>query len=145
MDEKYKLLDQIHHDSSMAAYNIERLLKDLEDKDNKIKPYLKEILKKYDAFEKESKNMLDSVKIDSKDPSLMSKMASSMKVDKEVINDNSDSAIADLMIKGVLMGLNKIEKHLSEYGKELSEKQKHLAQDFLKFQNEVIDNLKEYL
>ncbi len=145
MDEKYKILRQIHSDASMAAFNIEVLLKDLEDKDNKIKPYLQDISNKYKEFETEAKEILSNLDIESKDPNLFAKLGSSSKIDKEVRCDNSDSAIADMMIEGVMMGLNKIEKALKEYDKELSKEHKKLARDFLKFQNSVIENLREYL
>lgn len=145
MEEKYKLLRQIHSDASMAAFNIEVLLKDLEDKDNKIKPYLQEISDKYKTFETEAKDILDELDIKAKDPNFMAKLGSSSKIDKEVSHDNSDSAIADMMIQGVVMGLNKIEKTLKEYDKELEDKHKKLARSFLKFQNSVIENLKSYL
>lgn len=145
MDEKYKLLQQIHSDASMATFNIEVLLKDLDDKDNKIKPFLHDISSKYQEFESEAKELLDELDIESKDPSIMAKLGSSSKIDKEVKHDNSDSAIADMMIQGVLMGLNKIEKALKEYDRELSDEHKKLARGFLKFQNSVIENLKEYL
>lgn len=145
MEEKYKLLDQIHHDSSMSAYTIKVLINELGDRDNKITPYLEEIQNKYIAFETQSKNILEELGLDSKDPSLMSKMGSSMAIDKEVRVDNSDAAIADMMIQGVNMGLNKIVKRLKDYDKELSKEHKKLARDFLNFQESVIENLKTYL
>lgn len=145
MDEKYELLRQIHSDASMAIFNIEVLLKDLKDRDNKIKPFLNDISDKYKSFETEAKEILDELKIEAKDPNLFAKLGSSSKIDKEVKCDNSDSAIADMMIEGVNMGLTKIEKSLKEYDKELDNKHKKLARSFLKFQNSVIENLKEYL
>lgn len=145
MEEKYKLLDQIHHDSSMAAYTIKVLLNQLRERDNKITPYLDEIQQKYIAFETKSKDILEKLGLDSKDPSLMSKMGSTMAIDKEVKDDNSDSAIADMMIQGVNMGLNKIVKRLKDYEDELEKEHKKLARDFLDFQESVIENLKTYL
>lgn len=145
MEEKYKLLDLIHHDASMGAHTIDVLLKNLEDKDNKITPYLKAIKGKYATFEKEAKKILKSLNLDSKDPGLMAKIGSSMGIAKEVKDDNSDSTIADMMIQGVNMGLVKIEKGLKDYASELDSKHKKLAKDFLEFQHSVIDNLKEYL
>ena len=144
-EEKYQLLKQIHSDSSMAAFNIGVLLKDLKNKDNKIKPYLKDISNKYKEFENSAKELLDEFDIEAKDPNILAKLGSSSKIDKEVKCDNSDSAIADMMIEGVMMGLNKIEKSLKEYDKELDNKHKKLARDFLNFQNSVIENLKQYL
>lgn len=145
MDEKYKLLEQVHYDSSMAVHTTEKLLKDLENKDNKIKSYLYEILDEYKDFETESRKLLelDDRKID--DPNIMAKIGSSMGISKEVMKDNSDSAIADMMIQGVSMGSIEIEKKLKEYDKDLDEEHKKLGKKFLKFQQKTIDNLKKYL
>lgn len=145
MEEKYKLLEQVHHDSSMAVFTIEKLLKELKDKDNKIKNYLNEILDEYKDFESESKNLLelDDRKVD--DPSIFAKMGSSMGVSKEVNKDNSDSAIADMMIQGVSMGVIEIEKKLKEYDKELDDEHKKISKKFLKFQQKTVDSLKKYL
>jgi len=145
MEEKNKLLNQIHNDASMAAFTIQELLKDLKGKDNKIIPYLEDILEKYASFESEAKNILNSLNENAKDPNIMAKMGSSMKINKEVKCDNSDSAIADMMIQGMTMGLNKIEKCLNEYGDKLDKEHKKLANDFLHFQHEVIEKLREYL
>ena len=84
MEEKFELLEQVHHDSSMAAYTIEKLLDKLKDKDNKIKAYAEEILKEYQQFEEEARVLLKEGNKEPSDPSLMAKMGSSMGINKEV-------------------------------------------------------------
>lgn len=76
---------------------------------------------------------------------MMSKMMAGMGIDKEVNSDNSDSAIADMIIKGVSIGTVDMEKKLKPYKDEANDKELELAQDFLKFQERTIDILKEYL
>ena len=115
MEEKFELLEQVHHDSSMAAYTIEKLLDKLKDKDNKIKAYAEEILKEYQQFEEEARVLLKEGNKEPSDPSLMAKMGSSMGISKEVNDDNSDSAMADMLIQGISMGSIEIEKKLKEY------------------------------
>ena len=145
MEEKLELLEQVHHDSSMAAYTIEKLLDKLKDKDNKIKAYAEEILKEYQQFEEEARVLLKEGNKEPSDSSLMSKMGSSMGISKEVKEDNSDSSIANMLIQGVSMGSLEIEKKLKEYDKELDKDEKSIAKKFLKFQEKTINHLKEYI
>ena len=69
-----------------------------------------------------------------------------MGIDKEVKDDNSDSAMADMLIKGVSMGSIDLEKKLKKYkDKEIDDKVLELANDFKDFQDDIIKKLKEYL
>ena len=145
MKEKFEILEQIHHDSSMAVYTIEKLMEKLKDKDNKIKSLIEEILDEYKDFEAESRKILEENNKEVSTPSMMSKMGSAMGVSKEVNEDNSDSAMADMLIQGISMGSIEIEKKLNEFEKDLDKEHKKLAKEFLKFQEKTIDNLKEYL
>ena len=76
---------------------------------------------------------------------MMSKMMAGMGIDKEVNADNSDSAISDMIIKGVSTGTVDMEKKLKQYRDEANEKELELAEEFLEFQEKTIDILKEYL
>lgn len=44
-------------------------------------------------------------------------MAASMGIGKEVRSDNSDSSIADMLIKGISMGTLDMQKKIAEVGK----------------------------
>lgn len=145
MQEKFEILEHIHNDSAMAIHSIEKLIQKLKDKDNKIKGYIEDILEKYREFEEKSKDILEENNKEISEPSFMAKMGSSMGISKEVNADNSDSAIADLLIEGISMGSIEMEKKLKEYDKDLDKEHKKLAKEFLKFQEKTIDQLKEYL
>ena len=145
MEEKFELIEQIHHDAAMGSYTIEKLLEDLKEKDNKIKGYLEDILKQYQQYQEETEKILEQNNKEISKPSLMSKMGSAMGINKEVKEDNSDSAIADMMIKGVSTGSVEIEKKLSQYEKDLDKEHKKIAKEYLKFQEKAINHLKEYL
>ncbi len=145
MQEKYEILEHIHNDSSMAIHSIEKLIEKLKDKDNKIKGYIEDVLEKYREFEEKSREILEENDKEISEPSFMAKMGSSMGISKEVNADNSDSAIADLLIEGISMGSIEMEKKLKEYDKDLDKEHKKLAKEFLKFQEKTIDHLKEYL
>ena len=156
MNENNELLEYIYQNSEMGKYTIEKMINELKytiekminelkGKDNKIIKDAEDILKKYEIFYKDLKKQLKKENVKPKDSSLLSKMGASMGIKKEVISDNSDASIADMLIKGMSMGVLDIEKKLSQYDEIANKKSIKLAKDFLKFQQESITQLKKYL
>ena len=145
MNEEQELMKHIHKDASMAAYSITKLLDDLKKKDNKIKKYLQEILKEYEKYAEITNNELENNCATPIEEGSMAKMMASMGIKKEVMADNSDAAMADMMIKGISMGTIEMEKKISDYKDAVSKDQLKIAKGFLKFQQETIEKLKEYL
>ena len=145
MNENSELVLHIYKDAEMASYTLTRLLKNLKDKDNKIKKTLEDILKEYEEWKSTTKMYLKKNNAEISENGMMAKMMAGMGIDKEVNADNSDSAIADMIIKGVSTGSVDMEKKLKQYRDEADEKELELAEDFLKFQEKTIDILKEYL
>lgn len=145
MNEKIELLKHIYQDSDMSCYTIKCLSKDLKNKDNKIKNVIDDIYKEYSKYKKESKNILKKYKASLDKNSLMSKVMAGIGIKKNVLNDNSDSAIADLLIQGISMGSINMEKKIDDYKSYLSEDELKLAEKFLTYQQESIEKLKKYL
>ena len=145
MNENCELVLHIYKDAEMSAYTLTRLLRDLKDKDNKIKKTLEDILKEYEEWKSNTKKYLKKHDAEISENGMMAKMMAGMGIDKEVNADNSDSAIADMIIKGVSTGSVDMEKKLKQYRDEANDKELELAENFLKFQEKTIDILKEYL
>ena len=145
MNENNELLEYMYQTSEMAKFTLEKLLNELKGKDNKIIKDVEDVLKKYEIYYKSLKKELKKESIKPKDSSLLSKMGASMGIKKEVISDNSDASIADMLIKGMSMGVLDIEKKLSQYDEIANKKTIKLAKEFLKFQQESITQLKKYL
>lgn len=145
MSENCELVLHIYKDAEMSSYSLTRLLKDLKDKDNKIKKTLEDILKEYEEWKSNTKKYLKKHDAEISENGMMAKMMAGMGIDKEVNTDNSDSAIADMIIKGISTGTVDMEKKLKQYKDEANEKELELAEDFLKFQEKAIDILKSYL
>ena len=145
MKEEYELVEHIYKDASMGAYTITKLLDDLKEKDNKIKGYAEEILQQYEDFSHEAKGQLKENNIPPMEEGIITKMMSSMGISKEVKADNSDAAIADLLIKGISMGSIEMEKKISAYKDQVDKEHLKLAKKFLKFQEKAIEELKKYL
>ncbi len=145
MNENNELLEYIYQISEMAKYTLEKLINELKGKDNKIIKDAEDILKRYEIFYKDLKKQLKKESVKPKETSIFSKMGASMGIKKEVISDNSDASIADMLIKGMSMGVLDVEKKLSQYDEIANKKNIKLAKDFLKFQQESITQLKKYL
>lgn len=145
MNENLELYKHILKDSDMSIFSLTELLKDLKDKDNKIKATVEDILKGYERYLEETKAYLETHDIKLEYDGMMAKMGAGMGIKMEVFNDNSDSSIADMLIKGISMGTIDMEKKISDYKDEVDKDELKFAKDFYKFQEDVIDNLKKYL
>lgn len=143
MKETNELLEHIYKDAAMGRYTSMQLAEDLKTKDNKIKNALEDIVKEYKNFEKKAK---DSLKNNTPtEESFMAKMMAKRGIKKEVEKDNSDSAIAKMLIEGLTMGSLEVEAKIKDYEKDSSHDTLKLAKDFLKFQEKAIETLKKYL
>lgn len=145
MKESNELVLHIYQDAEMASYTLTILIKDLKDKDNRIKKTLEDTLKEYEEWKNKTKKYLKKEKAEISKKGMLDKMMAKMGISKEVKSDNSDSSIADLIIKGVSMGTIDMEKKIKDYEEEASDKDLELARNFLKFQEKTIDIFKEYL
>ena len=145
MKENYELIEHIYKDAEMASYTLTKLIRDLKDKDNKIKKTLEDIMKEYESWKKKAMKYLKKGKAEITDSGVMAKMMAKMGIKKEVINDNSDSSIAKMIIKGVSTGSVDMEKKIKAYDKDVDKSDLKIAKEFLKFQEKTIDELKEYL
>jgi len=145
MKEKNELLLHIYKDAEMGEYTTNILLKDLKKKDNKIKKTLEDILKEYENFKNKSKKLLEKENAEIKENNIFSKMMAKMGINKEVSNDNSDSALADMLIRGISMGSIEMEKKVKSYEEEVSKETLDLAKKFLTFQEKAIEIFKDYL
>lgn len=145
MNENIEMLQYLYKAASIGRTSAENLLKELKEKDNKIKKILEEINKKYEYYEKETEKILKKQKITPKGESLFVDVMNKMGIKKEVKTDNSDSSIASTLIEGLTMGNIEIEKRISNFGNEIDKKITTLAKDFKKFGEEYIEKLKTFL
>ena len=145
MNENIELLNYIHKDSEMGITSLTTLVRKLNSKDNKIKKIVEAELKGYENFKKESEKLLKKHKGEVIDASMMAKTMSSVKLNFEVMKDNSDAKIADILTKGFTMGTIDMNKKIDAFKDDAEKDILSLAKDFLKFQQENIEILKEYL
>lgn len=145
MDVNTELLEYIYQSSEMGVVSLTNLLKDINEKENKLKPIISEELSTYEKYQKESKKLLSKNKAEVKENSMMTKMMSKMGISKEVKKDNSDAAIAHMVIEGFTMGVVDTETKIKNFKKDADKKVLKLAENYLEFQQEEIEKLKKYL
>ena len=96
-------------------------------------------------FLKESEKQLKKQDVKPKNKGIMASMGSFIGIKKELAVDNSDARIADMLIKGLTMGTLDTQKKIDNFENDVSKKVSSLAKEFLKFQEESINLLKNYL
>lgn len=145
MNMQCELLEKIYKDASMGRFSTQKLLENLKGKDNKITGVVEAIFQDYSSFEQKAKEALIVQDKKPEEEGNMAKMMSSMGIFKEVLTDNSDSAIADLLIQGLSMGEIEMQKRVDNAGDDINKDDLKLAKDFLKFQQKAQKELKKYL
>ena len=135
MNENLELLQYIYECAEMGMKSSEKLLKLL----------LETELKEYENFYKESQNLLKKNKVEPKSKGIFVSLIADVTMQIEVSKDNSDSKIADLLIRGMTMGTIDIHKRLDHFEGEVDKKIHELASSLLKFQEQNIEQLKMYL
>ncbi len=145
MNRQTELIEKIYKDASMGRFSTQKLLENLKGKDNKITGKVEEIFKEYSSYEEKAKESLLSRDIKLVEEGNITKIMSSMGIYKEVLIDNSDAAIADLLIQGLSMGEIEMEKRVENASDDINKDDLKLAKDFLKFQKKAQKEIKEFL
>ena len=145
MDENLELLEYIYKNAEMGAFSLTTLIDLLNGKENKIKKTVEEEIKGDEKYLKESKKLIEKHKYELKETGMMAKMGATMGIKKETKCDNSDAAIAHMIIEGLTMGVVDISTKINNYKGSADKKIIKLAEDFLKFQEDEIEKLKNFL
>lgn len=146
MNENNELLTFIYQNAKMGVTSCTDLIRILNTKDNKIKKVVEGELKGYENFVKKAEKLLKQNKIEEpKDKGIMVDLMTKMGMNMELMKDNSDSRIADMLIKGFTMGNIDIEKKIDRFENDADKDILKLAKELLEFGKVNIDLLKPYL
>lgn len=145
MNENIELLEYIYKNAEMGVFTITKLLKDLNNKENKIKLVIEKELKEYEKYYKDSKKLLEKNNSSLNKNSTFSKMSASMGIKMETMKDNSDASMAHMLIQGITMGIVDISSKINNYKNVVDKKNLKLAEDYLETLNKQIEELKKYL
>lgn len=145
MLDEYEILNYVYKNAKMGADSTKTLLKSLEMKDNKITEVVSDILNSYESFERKATNLLKAMNEKGKGFSPFTTMQADMGVMMQVSMDNSDSAIADMLITGLTKGEIEMTKLFGTFDQKVDREIKTLIRDFKDFQTNAIIKLKKYL
>lgn len=145
MDENIELLEYIYKNAEMGMYTINELLKNLNNKENKIKMITEKELNEFEYFYKNSKKLLKKNNVSSKNNGTFTKMSASMGIKMETMKDNSDANIAQMLIQGITMGTVEIESKIENYKNVVNKSNLALAKKYLKTLYKQIEELKKFL
>ncbi len=145
MDENVELMLHISKTADMGVHSTKSLLDNLKNKDNKIKELLEDQLQTYEYYYKVSEEYLSKLDIEPEKEGMLTKMGSEMGIMMETIKDNSDSAIASMIIEGFTMGSVELEGLLSRYKKKANRDVLKFVKDFKNFHEKSIKDLKTFI
>ena len=145
MNENNELLMYIYKNADMGVKSTTKLIKLLNTSDNKIKKVVEGELKGYENFLKKSKAALKKNKVTPKGSSVIADISSSVAMDMEFMKDNSDSKIADILIRGFTMGNIEIDKKIERYKEDADKDILKLAKELKRFGEINIELLQPYL
>ena len=145
MNEDLELLEYLYQNIDMSLSSLKALLKNLKEKENKIKKIIDNEIKEYEKFYKEVEKIIKKSKLEPKKEGTLKKMMANMGVKKEIRMDNSDSAIAHMLTEGITMGIVDISTKIKNYKNEVDSKILNIAKKYLKYQQDEIEKLKEFM
>ena len=145
MDENIELMRHISKISDMGISSTKSLLDNLKKKDNKIKELLEDQLQSYESYYKVATEYLDKLDIEPEREGMLTKIGSEMGIMMETIKDNSDSAIASMLIEGFTMGEVELEGLLSRYKKRTNKDVLKFVREFQQFHKDSIEKLKTFI
>lgn len=145
MDENLELLNHIYETAEMGSYTITTLINKIKNKENKIKFTLEKEIKEYEKYIKITEKLLNKYDVIPKKSSFMAKVGSNIGIMKETMMDNSDAALAQMLIEGITMGVTIMSAKISSYKKNADRKTLKLAKQFLEFQEKEIEKLKTFM
>lgn len=145
MNENLELLMHVYQTAEMGVYTTNNLLTLLMKKDNKITHVLEEELKEYEKYTEISELLLEKYDVKAKDSGIMAKLSSDIGMTMETMKDNSDPAIASMLIEGMTMGVVEMNIKIDKYKKVCKKDILKIAKDLLEFQENEIEKLKTFL
>ena len=149
MSSQDELILYLCENVKMGLSSTTKLIKILKDKDNKIKKVLESYLKTYEHYLKKTKDLKQKYNVKTTKNKFMQKLMANTMMEEEIKRDNSDSKIANILIRGFTMGEIDLEKRIKDFVNNLDKKEKSdildLAKEIHAFNKNSIVELKDYL
>lgn len=141
-EDTIKLLKECDAGSKMAVSSIDEVL-DYVKKDELLE-LLKETKKHHEKLGNDLHELLNKHDADEKEPSMLAKGMSRMKMSVKIGMDNCDATIADLIVDGCDMGIKSLKRYLNQYPA-ADKSAKDICNRLISIEDELRKKLYEYL
>lgn len=149
MSNQDELILYLCENIKMGLSSTTKIIKILKNKDNKIKKVLESYVKTYEHYLKIAKDLKQKYNVKATKNKFMQKLMANTMMEEEIKRDNSDSKIANILIRGFTMGEIDLEKRIKDFINNLDKKEKSDILDLTKelhaFNKNSIVELKNYL
>ena len=149
MSNQDELILYLCENVKMGLSSTTKIIKILKNKDNKIKKVLESYVKTYEHYLKMAKDLKQKYNVKATKNKFMQKLMANTTMEEEIKRDNSDSKIANILIRGFTMGEIDIEKRIKDFVNNLDKKENsdilELAKELHAFNKNSIVELKDYL
>lgn len=149
MSNQDELILYLCENIKMGLSSTTKIIKILKNKDNKIKKVLESYVKTYEHYLKIAKDLKQKYNVKATKNKFMQKLMANTMMEEEIKRDNSDSKIANILIRGFTMGEIDLEKNIKDFVNNLDKKEKSDILDLTKelhaFNKNRIVELKDYL
>lgn len=143
MNGNVELLNYIYQNSQMGVETIEHILEIVKEED--FKTHLQLELKEYKDINNAAQNMLNTHNYDEKGISTLEKITTYLMINFKTLIDKSTSHIAEMMIIGSNMGIIEAIKNIKKYDNDVEKDILGLMKRLLKFEEENVKQLKNFL
>ena len=137
-----KLLRECDSGVKMGVSSIEDVVDTVKNQDFKEK--LIECKRDHEELESKIRLQLNRFSDDGKEPNPIAKGMSWIKTNAKLAVDESDNTVADLMTDGCNMGVKSLSRYLNQY-KAADEYSKNIAKDLISLENNLANDIRQYL
>lgn len=142
MEDTISLLKECDSGTKMAVISIDEVMEYV--RGNKLAGILKDAKEKHESYGNRIHEYLLNIGSNDKDPSLMAKGMSWVKINLKMTMDEKDSTVAELITDGCNMGIESLKNYMNEYP-DADEEAKDIASQIISTEKDIINSLKEFL
>jgi hypothetical protein len=137
-----KALKDVYRNAHIALQSIKDVLPAVKNKE--LRNELKAEYEGYDSFINELKLLMSAKSIKPKDINVFKKMSMNIAIKMKLAFNNSKNHVADMMIKGSVMGINELTAMKNE-SSNLTEDVANAVDKLLRLEEEYVERLKKFL
>lgn len=141
-EDTINLLKECNAGAKMAVISIDEVLEKV--KSESLKRMLEASKKAHEDWGDKTHVLLNEYHDHEKEPGLIAKMMSWIKVNMKLMQNKSDAEAANLITDGCNMGIKSLSKYLNKYG-EANQEAKMIAQQLVTLEEKLMVDLRPFL